>query len=234
MSRAGAEALPFLLPAGLLLAAVTAVPMLDVAWHSLEHRTPFRAPSFAGLDNYARLLADARFWNALWNTVYFAAVSVSLEIVLGLLVALAVVRAGRLRPVVYGAILVPWAIPGVVSARVWEWMYNPEIGLINHLLGSQVNWLGAPWVALHAAILMDVWKSTPFVALLLVAALQGIPRDLYRAAAVDGARVPAPRLSSSASMPRTMSSPSAALRMRVAIGYRMSPSFQKWSLHSAA
>ncbi|MCL4760264.1 MAG: sugar ABC transporter permease [Burkholderiales bacterium] len=187
MSRTRAEALPFMLPAALLLAAVTAVPMLDVAWLSLEHRTPFRAPSFAGLDNYARLLADARFWNALWNTVYFAAVSVSLEIVLGLLVALAVVRAGRLRPVVYGAILVPWAIPGVVSARVWEWMYNPEIGLINHLLGSQVNWLGAPWVALHAAILMDVWKSTPFVALLLVAALQGIPRDLYRAAAVDGA-----------------------------------------------
>lgn len=187
MSRTRAEALPFMLPAALLLAAVTAVPMLDVAWLSLEHRTPFRAPSFAWLDNYARLLADARFWNALWNTVYFAAVSVSLEIVLGLLVALAVVRAGRLRPVVYGAILVPWAIPGVVSARVWEWMYNPEIGLINHLLGSQVNWLGAPWVALHAAILMDVWKSTPFVALLLVAALQGIPRDLYRAAAVDGA-----------------------------------------------
>jgi multiple sugar transport system permease protein len=70
---------------------------------------------------------------------------------------------------------------------MWEWMYNPETGVLNYLLGAQVNWLGAPGLALHAAIAMDVWKSTPFVALLLLAGLQGIPRDLYRAAATDGA-----------------------------------------------
>jgi multiple sugar transport system permease protein len=156
-------------------------------WLSLQDRTPFRAPAFAGLDNYARLAADARFWNALANTAYFAAVSVALELALGLAVALAVARAGRLRSLVYGAILVPWAIPTVVSARMWEWMYNPEIGVLNHLLGARLNWLGDPVLALHAAIFMDVWKSTPFVALLLLAGLQGVPRDLYRAAAVDGA-----------------------------------------------
>ncbi len=187
MRRRQGDAVPFLLPAALLLAAVTAVPMLDVAWMSLQARTPFRAPAFAGVDNFARLVADARFWNAAWNTVYFAAVSVALEIALGLVVALAVVRAGRLRALVYGAVLVPWAIPGVVSARMWEWMYSPELGLVNRVLGARVNWLGDPALALHAAIAMDVWKSTPFVALLLVAGLQGIPRDLYRAAAVDGA-----------------------------------------------
>jgi multiple sugar transport system permease protein len=187
MKRGRIDALPFLLPAALLLAVVTAVPMLDVLWLSLQARTPFRPPTFAGVDNYLRLGADARFWNALWNTVYFAVVSVALEIVLGLAVALAVMRAGPARSLVYGAILVPWAIPGVVSARMWEWMYNPEVGVLNHVLGARINWLGDPSLALHAAIAMDVWKSTPFVALLLLAGLQAIPRDLYRAAAVDGA-----------------------------------------------
>jgi multiple sugar transport system permease protein len=182
-----AEALRFLAPAALLLAAVTALPMAHVVWLSLQDRTPFRAPAFAGLDNYARLATDARFWNALANTAYFTAASVALELVLGLAIALAVARAGRARSLVYGAILVPWAIPTVVSARMWEWMYNPEIGVLNHLLGARLNWLGDPVLALHAAIFMDVWKSTPFVALLLLAGLQGIPRDLYRAAAVDGA-----------------------------------------------
>lgn len=187
MSRKQAEALLLLAPAALLLAVVTAVPMLYVAWLSLQARTPFRIPMFAGLDNYLRLAADPRFWNALWNTVYFAAMSVALELALGLVIALAVARAGRMRSLIYGAILVPWAIPTVVSARVWEWMYNAEIGVLNHLLGARFNWLGDPTWALHAAIAMDVWKSTPFVALLLLAGLQGIPRDLYRAAAVDGA-----------------------------------------------
>jgi len=107
--------------------------------------------------------------------------------VLGLAIALAVANAGRTRSIVYGAVLVPWAVPGVVSARIWEWMYNPETGVLNRLLGARFNWLGDPTWALHAAIAMDVWKSTPFVALLLLAGLQTIPRDLYRAAAVDGA-----------------------------------------------
>jgi multiple sugar transport system permease protein len=187
MRRNRAEALLLLAPAAFLLVAVTALPMVYVVWLSLQARSPFRAAAFAGLDNYLRLAADTRFWNALWNTVYFTAASVTLEIGLGLLIALAVARAGRFRPLVYGAILVPWAIPTVVSARMWEWMYNPEIGVLNQLLGARFNWLGDPDWALHAAIAMDVWKSTPFVALLLLAGLQTIPRDLYRAAAVDGA-----------------------------------------------
>ena len=187
MRSSRAESLLFVAPAALLLAVVTAAPMIYVVWLSLQERTPFRAPAFAGTDNYLRLAADARFWNALANTIYFAALSVSLELALGLAVALAVARAGRLRSLVYGAILVPWAVPAVVSARMWEWMYNPEIGVLNYLLGARINWLGDPTLALHAAIAMDVWKSTPFVALLLLAGLQGVPRDLYRAAAIDGA-----------------------------------------------
>jgi len=174
-------------PALLLLAAVTALPMLYVLWLSLQQRALFRPARFAGLDHYLRLAADERFWNALGNTLYFAAVSVAVELALGLGFALLLERAGRVRALVYGAVLVPWAIPSVVSARIWEWMYHPEIGLLSYLAGRPVNWLGDPALALHAAIAMDVWKSTPFVALLLLAGLQGIPRELARAAAVDGA-----------------------------------------------
>jgi multiple sugar transport system permease protein len=178
----------FLAPAAALLAVVTAFPLAYVLWISLERRSLLdAAPHFIGLGNYARLLADARFWNALGNTAYFAAVSVALELVLGLAFALAMQRPFRGRALLYGVILVPWVVPTAVSARMWEWMYNTEIGVLNALGGVRINWLGSPEWAMHAAILMDVWKSTPFVALLLIAGLQGIPRDLYRAAMVDGA-----------------------------------------------
>ncbi|HEX6298766.1 MAG TPA: sugar ABC transporter permease, partial [Burkholderiales bacterium] len=101
--------------------------------------------------------------------------------------ALALQRPFRGRAALYGIILLPWAVPTAVSARMWEWMFEPDIGVLNYVLGAQVNWLGSPAWALNAAVLMDVWKSTPFVALLLIAGLQSIPQDLYRAAAVDGA-----------------------------------------------
>lgn len=179
----------YLAPAAFLLAIVTAYPLAHVAWLSLERRSLLdpAPPSFIGLDNYLRLAGDERFWNALGNTLYFVGASVALELVLGLAFALAVQRPFRGRAALYGVILLPWAVPTAVSARMWAWMYDSEIGVLNYLLGTQVNWLGSPAWALNAAILMDVWKSTPFVALLLVAALQGIPRELYHAAAIDGA-----------------------------------------------
>jgi len=178
----------YLLPGGLLLAAVTLFPLGTVLWLSLERRSLLHGPPrFIGFSNYLRLAADERFWNAFWNTVYFAAVSVALELMLGLAIALMLERAWRGRALLYGVILLPWAVPTAVSARMWEWMYDAEIGVLNYLAGAHVNWLGSPAWALNAAIAMDVWKSTPFVALLLLAGLQGIPRDVYRAAAVDGA-----------------------------------------------
>lgn len=179
----------YVAPAAALLALVTAYPLAHVAWLSLERRSLLDPgpPRFAGLDNYVRLAHDERFWNALGNTAYFAGMSVALELVLGLAFALAVQRPFRGRAALYGVILLPWAVPTAVSARMWEWIYDAEIGVLNHLLGVHVNWLGSPAWALNAAILMDVWKSTPFVALLLVAGLQGIPRELYHAAALDGA-----------------------------------------------
>lgn len=178
----------FLTPAGVLLAAVTAFPIACVLWLSVQHRSLVHgAEGFAGLAGYARLAADQRFWNALGNTAYFTAVSVALELALGLAVALVLARTFRGRGPLRAAVLVPWVIPTVVAARTWEWLLHVEYGVVNHALGVQVNWLGDPMLAMHTAIAVDVWKTTPFVAVLLLAGLQGIPEDLHRAARVDGA-----------------------------------------------
>jgi len=180
----------YLAPAALILGAVALFPAVYVLWLSLERRSlALGVTEFVGLDNYVRLVGDARFWNAFANTVYFTAVSVALELMLGLAIAMLLARAFRGRALLYAVILIPWAIPTVVSARMWEWIYNADFGVLNYLLGAQVNWLGSPAWAMHAAILMDVWKSTPFVTILLLAGLQNIPRELYHAARLDGASV---------------------------------------------
>lgn len=178
----------FLAPAAVVLGIVTVYPIGYVLWLSLQRYSLIaEAPEFIGLANFARLAGDSRFWNALGNTVYFTLVSVALELALGLAIALVLARAfagaGALRAVV----LLPWAIPTVVAARMWEWMYNGDFGVINYLLGTGINWLGSPAWAIHAAIVMDVWKATPFVALLLLAGRLAIPPALYQAARVDGA-----------------------------------------------
>jgi multiple sugar transport system permease protein len=178
----------YLLPGALLLGGVTLFPLVWVIWLSLQRHSLLEAqPHFVGLGNYLRMATDGRFWNALGNTAYFTGVSVALELVLGLTVALLLHRVGRGKGLLYGIVLLPWVVPTAVSARMWEWMYNADIGVLNYILGSQINWLGSPVWAVHAAIMMDVWKTTPFVALLLIAGLHSIPRDLYRAAAIDGA-----------------------------------------------
>ncbi len=178
----------FLAPALALLAIVTAYPLVHVIWLSFRRRLLiFHIDEFAGLDNWIHLFEDDRYWRAVINTFYFTGVSVAIELVLGIGFAVLLDAAVRGRGILRAIVLVPWAIPTVVSAKMWEWIYNADFGILNHLLGTQINWLGSPFWALNAAILMDVWKTTPFVALLLLAALQEIPEDLRRAARVDGA-----------------------------------------------
>ncbi len=182
------EGYGFIIPAGLILLLVTVYPLVYVFWLSLHRRNLiFNISRFSGLENYMFLFQDERFLRALWNTLYFTVVSVSVELVLGMLIALLLQRAFSGRGVVRALVLLPWALPTVVSARMWEWMYNTDFGIINYLLGVDVNWLGSPFWALNAAIIMDVWKTTPFVALLFMAGLQVIPRELYSSAMVDGA-----------------------------------------------
>lgn len=178
----------FVMPAVVLLSLVTIYPLLSVLYLSLQRRLPiFNVSKFTGLDNYRFLLTDDRFWNAFRNTVYFAATSVTLELLLGLVIAILLNRSFRLKGVVTALVLIPWAVPTVVSARMWEWMYNADFGILNYLLGMKINWLGSPFWALNAAVFMDVWKTTPFVVILLLAGLKMIPREIYQAARIDGA-----------------------------------------------
>jgi multiple sugar transport system permease protein len=186
--RGGENGNRFVAPAIALLSLVTVYPVLSVLYLSLHRRLLiFDISKFVGLDNYRFLLTDDRFWNAFRNTVYFTGASVSLELASGLALAVLMNRAFRFRGIFTAIILVPWAIPTVVSARMWEWIYNTDFGILNHLLGVKINWLGSPFWALNAAVFMDVWKTAPFVVILLLAGLKVIPTELYQAARIDGA-----------------------------------------------
>lgn len=183
-------------PAALFILIVAFLPVLVAFWLSLHKynlRFATAARPFIGLANYARILADRRLWNSIKITSIFLVATVSAEFVLGLLFALVLNRKFRGRGIVRTAVLVPWALTTVVMARMWAWIYNSEYGIFNAIL----KWLGIierniPWVAdtdfaLIAAIVADVWKTTPFMALLLLAGLQTIPNELHEAAMVDGA-----------------------------------------------
>ena len=176
-------------PAVALLAMVALYPILAAIWLSVHRELiVFDEHRFIGAANYVFLAGDARFWTALANTAYFAFVAVALELLLGLGFALLLHGAFPARGVLRASVLVPWAIPTVVSAKMWACLVNADHGLLTKLLpGDDPSWLGTPGWAMHAAILVDVWKTTPFVALLLLAGLQQIPADLHRAAAIDGA-----------------------------------------------
>ncbi len=138
------------------------------------------------------LLADPAWWSAVWNTVRFAAISVTLETLVGLGVALTLNAVFPGRGLVRAAILIPWAIPTIVSAKMWEWMLNDQFGMVNdllmrlHLIAEPIAWTASPDTAMVAVIIVDVWKTTPFMALLILAGLQMVPSDIYEATKIDG------------------------------------------------
>lgn len=140
------------------------------------------------------LLADPAWWTAVWNTIRFAVISVFFETVFGTIIALVLNARFRGRGLVRAAVLVPWAIPTIVSAKMWAWMMNDQFGMLNDLLlrlsliDRPVAWTASPDTAMVAVLVVDIWKSTPFMTLLILAALQMLPTDIYDAARVDGAR----------------------------------------------
>jgi multiple sugar transport system permease protein len=178
----------FLIPAVLFLAAIALLPVVSTLWLSLRRHMPvFGVSEFVGLANFSYMAGDARFWGAAWHTAYFVLFAVSTELLLGLGLALLLNQDFPARGLARALVLVPWAVPNVVAARFWGWILNADFGVLNYLLGTHINWLGDPFWALNAAVFADVWKTTPFVVLLLLAGLQVIPEDLYRAARIDGA-----------------------------------------------
>ena len=185
----------FIAPALVTLAVLSVWPILHTVWMSL-HRAilpiPWLGTPFVGLDNYRRLLADPATRDALVTTISFVVSSTALEILLGLAFALVVNESFRGRGLTRAILLLPWAIPTVVSSQMWRLLLNDQYGLVNALIfgGDVVSyraWLADPETARACIVVADVWKTTPFVALVLLAGLQAIPRELYEAAAVDGA-----------------------------------------------
>jgi trehalose/maltose transport system permease protein len=148
---------------------------------------------WVGLQNYKDLIHDSIFRNSVWVTIKFTLITVVSEFVLGLVIALVVNSGFKGRGLMRAVMLVPWAIPTVISAQMWKWMYDDIYGVINdlavrtHIVSHHVAWISQPSTALGAVAAVDIWKTTPFVALLLLAGLQVIPKELYEAAEVDGA-----------------------------------------------
>jgi multiple sugar transport system permease protein len=184
-----------IVPALLVLLLVFAYPIGRAFWLSLFEQnlgTELTA-QFNGLGNYARLLGDGRFWRSLWNTSIFTVVSIVLELVLGMAIALVLDKNFRGRGLVRTAALIPWALPTAVMGLAWAWIFNDQFGVVNDILGrmglinAPITWLGDPTRAMIALIIADVWKTTPFIAIILLAGLQSISSDLYEAHSIDGA-----------------------------------------------
>ena len=180
-------------PALIWLLAVFAAPMLHYAWLSTQAQTVLTGlqPRPVGAEQWLRLWNDARFWQDTWQTLRFSAASVGLEMVLGLAIALLLHQPLRGRGTLRTISLLPWALPTTVMALGWRWIFNDPYGPINQLLQrlglESVGFLSDPAITWLAAVWADTWKTTPFVALLLLAGLQNIPADLYEAAALEGA-----------------------------------------------
>jgi ABC-type sugar transport system permease subunit len=186
----------FVSPAIAVIALVALVPIALTFWealHSHDLRLPWLGRPFVGVDNFAEAAADDRFQAAFVRTILFALVTVPVEIVCGLALALVMHSVIRGRALVRAAALLPWAVPTVVAALVWRFMFDGQAGVMNvplraaGVLDAGFDWFVGPLTAWVPIALADIWKSTPFVAVLVLAGLQTIDTSLYEAAAMDGA-----------------------------------------------
>src|SRR3954464_955959 len=190
-----------LLPALAAVAFVAIYPLGKTIYQSFtneEFLAGITPTEWVGLDNFfgpAGVIHDTIFKNAIIETIKFTVITVTIEFALGLIIALVVNSKFKGRGLMRAVMLVPWAIPTVVAAKMWQWMLDDTFGVINdagvrlHILSHSHAWISEPSTALGAVCAVDIWKTTPFVALLLLAGLQVIPQDLYEAAEVDGASV---------------------------------------------
>jgi len=186
----------FILPALGTILLIAVFPLCWSLWESVhlhDLRMPWRGQPFIGLTNYREALATPRFWEALRHTLLFTSLSVTLELGLGLGLALVLHHASRGRGVVRTAALMAWAMPTAVAALIWRFLFESPAGIVDAVLmkvgttDAPFVWFIDPVLAWVPVIVADVWKTTPFVALLLLASLQNIDLSLYEAARVDGA-----------------------------------------------
>lgn len=194
-SREQKTAWILLIPAMVLLLLVFGYPIARAFWLSLftQNLGTQLQPVFSGLDNYGRMAGDGRFWQSFVVTTIFTSASVILELLFGLIIALVLNQQFFGRGVVRTAAILPWALPTALIGLAWAWIFNDQYGVANDILlrlgliKTGINWLGEPTLATIAVIIADVWKTTPFISILLLAGLQSISADLYEAHSIDGA-----------------------------------------------
>ncbi|MGB6298892.1 MAG: sugar ABC transporter permease [Rivularia sp. (in: cyanobacteria)] len=194
-SREQKTALILLIPAILLLLLVFGYPIVRAFWLSLftKNLGTQLQPVFSGLDNYGRMIGDGRFWQSFLVTTIFTSASVISELLLGLIIALVLNQQFFGRGLVRTIAILPWALPTALIGLAWAWIFNDQYGVANDILlrlgliQNGINWLGDPTLAMIAVIVADVWKTTPFISILLLAGLQSISADLYEAHSIDGA-----------------------------------------------
>jgi len=176
-------------PAMIVLTVIIGYPIGKAMVRSLYGDTIGGTAPFVGLSNYVSALTgfnSQEFWASVGTTYLFAGVTVTLETLIGFGMALVMTRAFRGRGLMRASVLVPWAIPTAVTAVLWKWSFDP-VGIINAVTGSQIIWTGSEWPSRTAIIIADTWKTSPFIALLILAGLQIIPHEVYEAAKIDGA-----------------------------------------------
>ncbi len=185
-----------LLPTIVLVCGLLFYPFvysIYLSFVDLNLTKPWKGPEFVGFKHFTDILTNTEFWQSMKVTVYFTFVSVVSSIAVGLLVSLALNSRFKLRGLARSLLLVPWAISGVINGLIWQWILHPNYGVLNAALTQTgftdryIAWLSDPVLSLNMVIVADLWKSFPFVALMYLAALQSIPKDLYEAAKVDGA-----------------------------------------------
>jgi multiple sugar transport system permease protein len=175
------------LPALVLLCALTVYPVAYGIWISLFNKHSFfPEQNFIGLANYVAVFADEEFWRSLKLGLIYSLTTIALQLVLGVGAALLLNEAFAGRALVRAVAIFPYVIPTVVAVIVWKWLLNSQFGLVNHLLGVPVSWMGRDWIMV-SLIIVSVWQFFPFVLLAVLARLQTIPTELYDAAKVDGA-----------------------------------------------
>lgn len=184
----------FILPALLFIIGIIIFPLLYSMYISFFDYNIFtKTPPFIGLKNYTDIFKSGYFWYSIGRTTYFTVISVGLELVLGFLAAALLNQDFKGRALARTLLILPWALPTVVNGVLWTWIYDSNYGALNALLKSlgiisqYKNWLGSAFGAMNAVIIADVWKNTSFIAMVLLAAMQSIPKDYYEAAIIDGA-----------------------------------------------
>ncbi|MDH5684201.1 MAG: sugar ABC transporter permease [candidate division WOR-3 bacterium] len=186
------ESYAFVAPLIIFVLVFILFPVIGTFLTSMFRDVAFLTKEFIGLDNYKKLLVDSRFWQSFQFTILFTAVSVPLELGLGLLFALLLNEFLPFRGLLRVCVLIPWAIPAAIAARIWELIYNFHYGLANFVVQSfgfsrePINWLGTSGTAFFSLVVSDAWKTIPFVAIILLAGLSAIPDEIYRQAQVDG------------------------------------------------